>query len=179
VVPDGEFLLSRRDVLLKRIDASVSRFPRGLKTRHHGDYHLGQVLLKRNDFIIVDFEGEPGRPLAERRLKHSALRDVAGMLRSFTYARRTAMQRYSAPTPEDSASWDALLDKWETDVKRMFITTYDSIARPAGIYQSLEEAPPLLTLFEVEKALYETRYELGNRPDWAAIPLRSLIAFAH
>lgn len=179
IVPDAEFLLARRDGLLNRIDSLLPRPPRGLKTRHHGDYHLGQVLLKRNDFIIVDFEGEPGRPLADRRLKHSALRDVAGMLRSFTYARRTSMQRYSTQTPEDSASWDTLLDKWEADVKRTFIATYDAIARPAGIYQSLEEAQPLLTLFEVEKTLYETRYELGNRPDWAGIPLRGLIAFAH
>jgi maltose alpha-D-glucosyltransferase/alpha-amylase len=179
IVADAEFLLSRRDVLVKRIDTLLQRPPRGLKTRHHGDYHLGQVLLKRNDFIIVDFEGEPGRPLAERRLKHSALRDVAGMLRSFTYARWTSLHRYSTQTPEDAASWDALLDKWEADVKRTFTATYDSIARPAGIYQSLDDARPLLTLFEVEKALYETRYELGNRPDWTAIPLRGLIAFAH
>jgi maltose alpha-D-glucosyltransferase/alpha-amylase len=69
------------------------------------------------------------------------------------------------------------LDKWESDVKTTFIDTYDAIARPAGIYRSMGEAQPLLALFEVEKALYETRYELSNRPDWAYIPLRSLIAF--
>jgi maltose alpha-D-glucosyltransferase/alpha-amylase len=176
---EAQHLLSQRAILLRRIDSSVPRLPRGLKTRLHGDYHLGQVLLKRNDFIIVDFEGEPGRPLAERRVKHSPLRDVAGMLRSFTYARWAGMQHCTAQSAEDCSRWDALLEKWEADVKSTFLATYDAIARGAGIYQSLEEAQPLLTLFEVEKALYETRYELGNRPDWASIPLRSLIAFTH
>ena len=177
IVPEAEFLLSRRQTLLERIETAVPTPPRGLKTRHHGDYHLGQVLLKRNDFIIVDFEGEPARPLAERRVKHSALRDVAGMLRSFTYARRTAMQRCSVQTADDCGRWDALVEKWENDVRSTFISTYDSIARPAGIYESLEDVLPLLRLFEVEKALYETRYELGNRPDWTPIPLRALISF--
>lgn len=178
VISEAEILLSRREALLKRIDTCVPKLPRGLKIRHHGDYHLGQVLLKRNDFIIVDFEGEPGRPLAERRTKHSPLRDVAGMLRSFTYARRTAMQRCTVQSAEDCGKWDALLEKWESDVRGVFISIYDSIARPAGLYQSLDEVRPLLTLFEVEKALYETRYELGNRPDWAPIPLRSLNSFS-
>jgi maltose alpha-D-glucosyltransferase/alpha-amylase len=178
VIPEADVLLSRRQALLQRIDAAVTTLPQGLKTRHHGDYHLGQVLLKRNDFIIVDFEGEPGRPLAERRLKHSPLRDVAGMLRSFTYARRTAMQRCTVQSADDCTKWDSLLEKWESDVRRVFIATYDSIARPAGLYRSLDEVRPLLALFEVEKALYETRYELGNRPDWTAIPLRSLNAFS-
>jgi maltose alpha-D-glucosyltransferase / alpha-amylase len=177
IVPEAEFLLSRRDTLLQRIETAVSHAPQGLKTRHHGDYHLGQVLLKRNDFIIVDFEGEPARPLAERRIKHSPLRDVAGMLRSFTYARKAAMQRCSVQSAEDCVRWDSLVEKWEHDVRSTFISTYDSIARPAGIYESLDDVLPLLKLFEVEKALYETRYELGNRPDWTPIPLRALSAF--
>ncbi len=176
-VPEADLVLSRRSTLLERIATAVPTLPRGLKTRHHGDYHLGQVLLKRNDFIIVDFEGEPARPLAERRIKHSALRDVAGMLRSFTYARRTAMQRCNVQSADDCGRWDALVEKWENDVRNTFISTYDSIARPAGIYESLDDVLPLLRLFEVEKALYETRYELGNRPDWTPIPLRALISF--
>jgi maltose alpha-D-glucosyltransferase/alpha-amylase len=177
VLSDTQYLLSRRELLLKRIDGAVSKTPQGVKIRHHGDYHLGQVLLKRNDFILVDFEGEPGRPLDERRVKSSPLRDVAGMLRSFAYARRAAMQRCTVETTDDCNRFDSLMDKWENDVRQLFIATYDSIARPAGLYRSLEEVLPLLSLFEVEKALYEARYELNNRPDWAGIPLRSLIVF--
>jgi maltose alpha-D-glucosyltransferase/alpha-amylase len=179
VVPEAQVVLDRREVLLKRIDTALPTLPRGLKIRHHGDYHLGQVLVKRNDFIIVDFEGEPGRPLAERRVKHSPLRDVAGMLRSFAYARRAAMQHCAMQSNEDCSKWESLMDRWESETRKMFISTYDAIARASGLYRSLEEVEPLLALFEVEKALYEVRYELGNRPDWAGIPLRSLAAFTH
>jgi len=150
----------------------------GLKIRHHGDYHLGQVLLKRNDFVIVDFEGEPARPLEERRAKHSPLRDVAGMFRSFGYARQTAMRQCSVTSSEDCAKWEPLLVSWEQETRETFLRVYDEIARAAGLYTSLEHVQPLLALFEIEKALYELRYELRNRPDWAAIPLRSLIAFS-
>ncbi|MBX5462956.1 MAG: putative maltokinase, partial [Steroidobacteraceae bacterium] len=149
--------------------------PAGMKIRHHGDYHLGQVLLKRNDFFIVDFEGEPARPLAERRAKHSPLRDVAGMFRSFTYARQAALQRCSITSSEDCERWDPLLAEWEQETRETFLTVYDEIARGAGLYVNLEQMRPLLALFEIEKALYELRYELSNRPDWAAIPVRSLI----
>jgi maltose alpha-D-glucosyltransferase/alpha-amylase len=178
VIADVETLLGRRATLLKHIISAVATVPKGLKIRHHGDYHLGQVLLKRNDFIIVDFEGEPGRPLAERRLKNSPLRDVAGMLRSFSYARRAALQRCATQSSEDCGKLEPLLEKWENETRQMFLVTYDSIARAARLYQSLDEMRPLLALFEVEKALYEVRYEVGNRPDWASIPLRSLIAYA-
>ncbi|HEY6483298.1 MAG TPA: maltose alpha-D-glucosyltransferase [Steroidobacteraceae bacterium] len=177
VLPDAQALLDRRDALLKRIDAMLVGTPDGLKTRHHGDYHLGQVLLKRNDFVIVDFEGEPGRTLAERRLKNSPLRDVAGMLRSFAYARRTAMQRCALQTTEDCSKWEPLLERWEADTRQVFIATYDSIARASGLYRTWEAVAPLLQLFEIEKALYELRYELDNRPDWVGIPLHSVLEF--
>ncbi|HVO45097.1 MAG TPA: maltose alpha-D-glucosyltransferase [Steroidobacteraceae bacterium] len=177
VAADAESLLARREVLRRRIESAVPTVPQGLKIRCHGDYHLGQVLLRRNDFIIVDFEGEPARPLAERRCKHSPLRDLAGMLRSFTYAARAALQRGTAQTGDDTARFESLLERWESEVRRTFLASYDGIARAAGLYRSLQEVRPLLALFEIEKALYEVRYELGNRPDWAGIPLRSLIAF--
>jgi maltose alpha-D-glucosyltransferase/alpha-amylase len=164
--------------LERRVTAEAEQLvPAGLKVRHHGDYHLGQVLLKRNDFVIVDFEGEPARPLEERRAKSSPLRDVAGMFRSFTYARHAALQRCSITSSEDCAKWDPLLSQWEQETRSVFLGIYDDIARAAGLYSSMEQMQPLLTLFEIEKALYELRYELGNRPDWASIPMRSLIAF--
>jgi maltose alpha-D-glucosyltransferase/alpha-amylase len=176
---DAIQLLEVRAGLERRVKAEAARLTAGgLKIRHHGDYHLGQVLLKRNDFIIVDFEGEPARPLEERRAKSSPLRDVAGMFRSFTYARQVAMRQCSIISSEDCSKWDPLLGGWEQETRETFLRVYDEIARAAGLYTSLEHASPLLTLFEIEKALYELRYELRNRPDWASIPLRSLIAFS-
>jgi maltose alpha-D-glucosyltransferase/alpha-amylase len=173
---DVRSLLERRDALRQRIVRSTDIPANGVKIRHHGDYHLGQVLLRRNDFVIVDFEGEPARPLAERRVKHSPLRDVAGMFRSFAYARHSARQRCSIESSEDCAKWDSLLRRWEEETRQAFIEVYDQIARSHGLYGSLDEVRPLLELFEIEKALYELRYELRNRPDWAGIPLQSLIA---
>jgi maltose alpha-D-glucosyltransferase/alpha-amylase len=170
-------LLVQRGSLLRKLQAPAQP-PRGLKLRHHGDYHLGQVLLQRNDFVIVDFEGEPGRPLEARREKTSPLRDVAGMLRSFTYARHAAMRRCSASTPEDCQRWEPLLASWERETRSTFLGAYDAVARDGGLYESFEQMQPLLLLFETEKALYELRYELRNRPDWAQIPLSSLLSFA-
>jgi maltose alpha-D-glucosyltransferase/alpha-amylase len=175
---EADLLIARRDLLARRIKATTSEAPRGVKIRRHGDFHLGQVLLQRNDFVIIDFEGEPGRPVDERRAKHSPLADVAGMLRSFAYARHTALQRSAPQTPEDSVRWEALLEGWERQTREVFISVYDEIARAGALYSSLEEMAPLLTLFEIEKALYEVRYELGNRPDWVSIPVRSLLAQA-
>jgi maltose alpha-D-glucosyltransferase/alpha-amylase len=175
---DAIQLAEVRKALERRIDAEGAKLVAdGLKIRHHGDYHLGQVLLKRNDFIIVDFEGEPARPLEERRAKSSPLRDVAGMFRSFTYARQAAMRQCSVTSSEDCAKWEPELTAWEKETRQTFMRVYDEIARAGGLYTSLEQMQPLLTLFEIEKALYEVRYELRNRPDWASIPLRSLIAF--
>ncbi len=100
------------------------------------------------------------------------------MFRSFTYARQAARQRCSLTGGEDCARWDPLLDQWEQQTREVFVTVYDQIAQAAGLYTNLEQVRPLLTLFEIEKALYELRYELSNRPDWASIPMRSLIAFS-
>jgi maltose alpha-D-glucosyltransferase/alpha-amylase len=178
VAQDAESLLRRRALLVRRLEDSVSRVPKGIKTRIHGDYHLGQVLVRRNDFILVDFEGEPGRPLSERRRKQSPLTDVAGMLRSFAYARRAALQRGTQVVANHTDRLESLLESWEQQTRQTFIAAYDDVATTHGLYASLDEMRPLLQLFEIEKALYEVRYELGNRPDWASIPLRSLIAFA-
>ena len=171
-------LLARRDALLARIDASVPRELRALKTRTHGDLHLGQVLLQRNDVVFVDFEGEPARPLAERRAKHSPLRDVACMLRSFEYARHAALRRVPSEPGDDRHGWEQLLAAWQRDVRETFLHSYDRTARAAQLYESLDAGRGLLTLFELEKALYELRYELENRPDWVPIPLTSLMETA-
>jgi maltose alpha-D-glucosyltransferase/alpha-amylase len=176
---DAIQLAEARAGLERRIATEVAGLVAdGLKIRHHGDYHLGQVLLKRNDFFIVDFEGEPARPLEERRAKSSPLRDVAGMFRSFTYARQAALRQCSVTFSDDCAKWDPMLAEWEQETRQTFLRVYDEIARAAGLYTSLEQVQPLLTLFEIEKALYELRSELRTRPAWAGIPLRSLIAYS-
>jgi maltose alpha-D-glucosyltransferase / alpha-amylase len=148
-----------------------------LKTRHHGDYHLGQVLVRENDFVIIDFEGEPERPLAERREKHSALRDVAGMLRSFDYAQWAAL-RSAAKSPQDHARLLPLAAAWQAEARRAFLAAYEAATRAAGLYASLEDAAGLLQLFELEKAVYELRYEINNRPDWIHVPLQGIRALS-
>jgi|HubBroStandDraft_1064217.scaffolds.fasta_scaffold00224_2 maltose alpha-D-glucosyltransferase/alpha-amylase len=173
----SELAASRAGLERRIVRAAAGLVADGLRIRHHGDYHLGQVLLTHNDFIIVDFEGEPARSLAERRAKDSPLRDVAGMFRSFTYARFAALNQYSLTATEDASRQEPLLAAWEQQTRETFLGVYDGLARAAGLYASLEQAKSLLMLFEIEKALYEVRYELRNRPDWAHIPLRSLVAF--
>ena len=175
VISEADTLLSRREKLFAKLVAKPGLPPVGIKIRYHGDYHLGQVLVKRNDFIIVDFEGEPARSLEERRAKGSPLRDVAGMLRSFQYAMMAAEKRCAAQSADDCNKWAPLLEMWETETRTTFMSVYDEVARACGLYKSMEEVIPLLELFEIEKALYEVRYEIGNRPDWASIPIRSLV----
>jgi maltose alpha-D-glucosyltransferase / alpha-amylase len=165
-------LLARRAELLALIEQCAAPKGPGLKTRHHGDYHLGQVLIANNDFVIIDFEGEPSRPLEETRRKHSPLRDVAGMLRSFSYAKWSAQNRpEGALAPKDAA----LLDAWEAQVRRAFVAAYGEAVKASGLYASMEDVAGLLALFELEKALYELRYEIDNRPAWIPVPLAGVL----
>jgi maltose alpha-D-glucosyltransferase/alpha-amylase len=175
----AEEVLALRDTLLARTDALLQAAPAGIKTRIHGDLHLQQVLLRRDDFLLIDFEGEPGRPLQERRTKHSAWRDVAGMLRSFDYARHTALL-HSAPSAVDLARLAPLARRWERRVREAFLQTYRDVALQGGLMQPQDDATAtgLLDLFELEKALYELRYEIDNRPDWVGVPLAGILALA-
>jgi maltose alpha-D-glucosyltransferase/alpha-amylase len=173
VADDARELLAGRDRVLARIDALPLPETPVLRTRHHGDYHLGQVLLSKNDFIITDFEGEPARSLEERRRKHTPLRDVAGMVRSFSYAAAAALDK-SAATAEEQAKLAPLVADWENQVRTAFLTAYDETARAAGIYASEADLRALLAFFELEKALYELRYEINNRPDWVRTPLTGI-----
>jgi maltose alpha-D-glucosyltransferase/alpha-amylase len=171
-------LLQGRGRLLARIQARVPARIEAVKIRHHGDYHLGQVLLAHNDFVIIDFEGEPGRPLPERRGKHSPLRDVAGMLRSFDYARHAALARLDAGTAGDRPELESAGRDWQAEAERAFLRAYAEAAGGSGLFASFDEMRGLLELFTAEKALYELRYELAHRPDWARIPLDGLLALA-
>jgi maltose alpha-D-glucosyltransferase/alpha-amylase len=168
-------LIEQRQRLLERIEACGMPASVIFKTRYHGDYHLGQVLVSNNDFVIIDFEGEPARPLTERRMKHSPLRDVAGMLRSFDYARWSAVLR-DTYTDADRTRVASLAHDWERQTREMFLRAYAEAASAGGLYPSFGEVQGLIDLFELEKALYELRYEVGNRPVWINIPLQGVLA---
>jgi len=171
---DGaQALLLQQDRLQTRIAAVKTEGKVSIKTRYHGDYHLGQVLVTGNDFVIIDFEGEPARSFEERRTKSSPLRDVAGMLRSFNYARWSALRRVA----QNAAELDQLepaVREWERSTRETFLAAYEHtlVSVKSGQPVDLD----LLALFELEKALYELRYELNNRIDWVQVPLQGILA---
>jgi maltokinase len=136
----------------------------GKLIRHHGDYHLGQVLWGNDDWLVIDFEGEPARPLAERRRKRSPLRDVAGMLRSFAYAASAAPILRGVEVPAG----------WEERAREEFLAGYMETIEKALLPPSDEAITRLLAIFELEKAVYELRYELDNRPEWVSIPVAGI-----
>ena len=173
---DADLLLGRREQVLQRIETCAQNRTDAVMTRYHGDYHLGQVLLAQNDFVITDFEGEPARPLAERRRKHSPLRDVAGMLRSFNYATYTALARSATEQPEAVALLESMGLDWEVAVSRTFLGGYEEATRGSALFAAWDDMRGLVELFTLEKAFYELRYELNNRPDWVRIPLRGILA---
>ena len=175
---DAATVQARRSALLRSLDDRDQRAPNAVKIRVHGDYHLRQVLLRRNDFVITDFEGTPDQGIAVQRRRRSPLTDVAGMLRSFAYARRMALQQCSVIPADERGRWEPQLDAWEQQTRQMFISTYDEIARSCGLYASFAEVRPLLRLFEIEAACADLQHELLARPEWAGVPLRRLAAEA-
>ncbi|WP_263358032.1 maltose alpha-D-glucosyltransferase [Acidicapsa ligni] len=184
-------LLSRRINLFSRAHAITSSAPGGLRIRIHGDYHLGQTLrtaapvgsaTDAGDFVLLDFEGEPARPLSERRQKQSPLKDVAGMLRSFSYAAHSGLNQHLAANPESSRSsgtealsaWEIL---WQDSASTEFLQAYrKGIAANPSILPSPQQSQALLSAYLLEKALYELLYELNNRPEWLRIPLSGILA---
>ncbi len=137
----------------------------GRLLRCHGDYHLGQTVLGPDGWVILDFEGEPGRPLRERRRKHSPLRDVAGMLRSISNAALAGELMHKMP----AASLE-----WEGNARQAFLTGYLAEVDPALLPAGQQAIEKLLAIFELEKLLYEMRYELNNRPDWLIVPVTAI-----
>ena len=163
-----------------RIQQAAQTTPAGVKTRLHGDFHLGQVLIHRNDFVLIDFEGEPQRTQEQRRTKHCALRDVAGLLRSFDYARHTALEQ-SVQASGAHERLEPLAQQWLQRVRAGFLHTYSTVAIAGGLYPDqagFDRALALLDLFELEKALYEARYEMDNRPEWVGVPLAGILSMA-
>jgi maltose alpha-D-glucosyltransferase/alpha-amylase len=170
-------LLALREAIGQRIDGLLPGEVAAVKTRYHGDYHLGQVLVVQNDFVIIDFEGEPARPLEERRQKHSPLRDVAGMLRSFDYASFSVLQRLTADRPDHLAVLEPLAHEWCRVAQEAFLAGYfEAVQGCPCSPPEPAEASALIDLFVLEKALYELRYEMDNRPDWVGIPIRGVMS---
>jgi len=172
---DVDRLLQQREALLARIAAHAGDSSEGRKTRLHGDYHLGQVLLVQNDFVITDFEGEPNRTMEERAAKQSPLKDVAGMLRSFDYAMHAALFKYIAERPDAREAVEPAGRQWLAHAIKAFLDGYDHVARGGGLASPRKEMNGLLELFVLEKAVYELKYEVDNRPDWVRIPLNGLL----
>jgi len=160
--------------ILDAVDACPAPKAPACKIRHHGDYHLGQVLLANNDFLIIDFEGEPARPLAESRRRRSPLRDLAGMLRSFSYARGSVLANVPAEPPAERERLGPALAAWEAGARRAFLAAYGEAMAGSSVFASLEDVRGLARLAEIEKVLYELRYEMDNRPAWVHIPLQGL-----
>ncbi|NGZ96464.1 MAG: hypothetical protein CV089_10115 [Nitrospira sp. WS110] len=147
------------------------------KVRCHGDYHLGQVLKTEDGFMVIDFEGEPARPLEERRAKHCPLKDVAGMLRSFNYAAHAVLKQ---GRPFSATDRDVIME-WERAARTAFLDGYRSVAKPDEaefLPDTWEDVVRVLQVYELDKALYELQYELHNRPDWLPIPLKGIRSLA-
>jgi maltokinase len=167
-LPDGDErlapILGRGEEVRDQLRFLTHAGSTGRVIRTHGDLHLGQTLAVDDDWIILDFEGEPARTIAERRHKRSALRDVAGMLRSFTYAATAAERLRGAAVPED----------WAERARWRFLDSYLATVDPTLLPAGDAAIERLLAVFELEKAIYELRYELDNRPEWVGISVAGI-----
>ena len=162
--PELESIRGRGEEVREHLRQLTNLGSIGRVIRHHGDFHLGQTLWSDGDWVIIDFEGEPARSLAERRRKRSPLRDVAGMLRSFAYAASATSILRGVETPAD----------WEANVRASFLAGYREVI-DQSLVPSGAGMDRLLSVFELEKAVYELRYELNNRPDWVKIPVAGIM----
>lgn len=175
---EAEEVLGREEALLARLRSLVDTETGGVRIRCHGDCHLGQVLFTGKDFVFLDFEGDPGRPLSERRLKRPAFRDVASMLRSFDYAAYAAVAEHDGGGGS-SPGLGRAAEAWVRWVSSAFLENY--LSRAAGspfVPDRRETVRLLLDTCLLEKACHELRYEMDNRPDWAGVPLRAILRLA-
>jgi maltose alpha-D-glucosyltransferase/alpha-amylase len=171
-------LRNRERDVQDRLEAATKVGITAMKIRCHGDYHLGQVLWTGKDFVIIDFEGEPARPLSSRRLKRPALVDVAGMIRSFHYASRVAGARLERDLTlsGERGQLEPLLTLWYRAISGAFLRSYLATAGVAPFLPTdRAELKALLDFALLEKAIYELGYEADNRPDWIDVPAQGLI----
>jgi trehalose synthase-fused probable maltokinase len=171
-------VLEQQSLILERLESLGSSPITAMRIRCHGDYHLGQVLYTGEDFVIIDYEGEPARPLAERRAKHVPVVDLAGMVRSFHYAAHAALRQRgefhsTSQMTQRLISW---AEQWYQSARTAFLEGYHAIAGEAPFSpRSHQEFHVLLDTHLLDKALYELAYELNNRPDWVDLPLTGIL----
>jgi maltose alpha-D-glucosyltransferase/alpha-amylase len=183
-LPDEVFeiaaaVVSRRRRILDRFRAPESELLQTQRIRIHGDYHLGQVLKVKTDFMILDFEGEPARSLTYRRAKQCPLKDVAGMLRSFSYAAYSSLIGYTTRHPEDVARLEPWAQLWEKSAAAAFLRGYRETAEGSQLVPPRTlDLRKLLDIFLLDKAMYEVLYELNARPAWLRIPLMGVMALS-
>jgi maltose alpha-D-glucosyltransferase/alpha-amylase len=167
-------VLAAEKEILAREKRLLDRRTNAAKIRIHGDYHLGQLLYTGKDFVILDFEGEPARPLSDRKMKRSALRDVAGMMRSFQYAAYAALWQ-PAMRKEDVPFLERWADLWYRQTSSMFLQSYlKTTAGAIFMPNNSEDLQIMLEAYLLDKAVYEIGYELNNRPNWVLIPIRGI-----
>jgi maltose alpha-D-glucosyltransferase / alpha-amylase len=165
-------LLSQRAALAARLRELLPENVEAVKIRHHGDFHLGQMLIARDDVFIIDFEGEPRRSLEDRRRKAPAARDVAGLIRSIDYSATAALERALKSAPDEQGRIALSLAGWRDSSVAAFLTGYRQHLGDERLWPpSLQDADRLLDFFLLEKAFYEIEYELAHRPDWLRVPL--------
>ncbi|SAK76206.1 trehalose synthase [Caballeronia glebae] len=175
----AQSLLDRRELLVDTVKQLVAPDADALCIRIHGDFHLGQVLMAQGDAYLIDFEGEPARALDERRRKTSPLRDVAGLLRSLSYASAAAQSTTENAPAQTADRKRALFERLRAFAEESFLRQYtEAIAASPETIAAEGVFQPLLDLFLIEKAAYEIRYEAANRPTWIGLPLRGLASLA-
>jgi len=171
-----EQLLGRKRECLALLGRLAKAPGDAVKTRVHGDYHLGQVLVAEDDVVIVDFEGEPGRTSGRRRAKDHPLRDVAGMLRSFAYVAETAYRALEQRFPEVKPGTTELVFSWRSNCEKAFLRAYEKAVKRSGAWiKTANERRRLLGFHLLARALYEIVYEANNRPEWIDLPCRGVL----
>jgi maltose alpha-D-glucosyltransferase/alpha-amylase len=167
-------VLAAEKEILEREKRLLDRRTNAAKIRIHGDYHLGQLLYTGKDFVILDFEGEPARPLSDRKMKRSALRDVAGMMRSFQYAAYAALWQHTI-RKEDVPFLERWADLWYRQTSSLFLQSYLNTTTGAMfVPKDSDDLQVMLEAYLLNKAVYEIGYELNNRPSWVLIPIRGI-----
>jgi maltose alpha-D-glucosyltransferase/alpha-amylase len=170
--PMIETLIAHAETLPRSLGRLLPADAEALKIRQHGDFHLGQILIVRDDVVFIDFEGEPRRPLEERRCKVAAARDLAGLLRSIDYSAMAALNRMARLAAEDHGKVEQALQDWRERAVEAVLDAYRQALAESRLWPSdRAKSDGLLDFFLLEKAFYEIAYELAHRPDWVRVPL--------